>query len=78
MDLFSAVETCRVASLKGHYIQHEKNQWHNCRCFRLYYMLAWILLPEEFGVTFEFIPGKKYVEVLTNDHSHLDIDNMKI
>jgi hypothetical protein len=36
------------------------------------------LLLEEYGVTFEFLPGKKNVADVTDALSHLDIDILKI
>jgi hypothetical protein len=38
--------------------------------------LRWLLLLEEYGVTFEYVPGKK--NVVTDSLSHLDIDSLKI
>jgi hypothetical protein len=36
----------------------------------------WLLLLEEYGVTFEYLPGKK--NVVANALSRLDIDSLKI
>jgi hypothetical protein len=38
--------------------------------------LHWILLLEEYGVTFEYLPGNK--NVVADALSHLDIDSLKI
>jgi hypothetical protein len=38
--------------------------------------LRWLLLLEEYGVTFEYLPGKK--NVVADVLSHLDIDSLKI
>jgi hypothetical protein len=38
--------------------------------------LRWLLLPEEYGVTFEYLPGKKNVNA--DALSRLDIDSLKI
>jgi hypothetical protein len=38
----------------------------------------WLLLLEEYGVTFEFLPGKKNVTDLADVLSRLDIDSLKI
>jgi hypothetical protein len=38
--------------------------------------LCWLLLLEEYGVTFEYIPGKK--NVVADALSSLDIDSLKI
>jgi hypothetical protein len=37
---------------------------------------CWLLLLEEYGVTFENLPGKK--NVVADALSHLDIDSLKI
>jgi hypothetical protein len=38
--------------------------------------VRWLLLLEEYGVTFEYLPGKK--NVVTDALSRLDIDSLKI
>jgi hypothetical protein len=42
--------------------------------------LHWLLLLEEYGVTFEYVPGKtqKNVAVVADALSHLEIDSLKI
>jgi hypothetical protein len=37
---------------------------------------CWLLILEEYGVTFEYLPGKK--NVVTDALSRLDIDSLKI
>jgi hypothetical protein len=37
-----------------------------------------LLLLEEYGVRFEFIPGKKQKNIAADALSHLDIDSLKI
>jgi hypothetical protein len=39
---------------------------------------SWILLLEEYGVTFEYLPGKKYADTGADALSRLDIDSLKI
>jgi hypothetical protein len=39
---------------------------------------CWLLLLEEYGVTFEYLPGNKQKNVVVNALSHLDIDRLKI
>jgi hypothetical protein len=36
------------------------------------------LILEEYGVTFEYLPGKKNVGTVADDLSCLDIDSLKI
>jgi hypothetical protein len=38
----------------------------------------WLLLLEEYGITFEYLPGKKNVVTVADDLSRLDIDSLKI
>jgi hypothetical protein len=40
--------------------------------------LRWLLLLEEYGVTFEYLPGKKNVATVADALSRLDIDSLKI
>jgi hypothetical protein len=39
---------------------------------------CWLLLLEEYGVTFEYLPGKKQTNVVADVLSRLDIDSLKI
>jgi hypothetical protein len=41
-------------------------------------LLCWLLLLEEYGVTFEYFPGKKQQYVVADVLSRLDIDSLKI
>jgi hypothetical protein len=40
--------------------------------------ICWILILEEYGVTFEYLPGKKKFGTVADSISHLDIGNLKI
>jgi hypothetical protein len=40
--------------------------------------LSWILIHEEFGVTFEYLPGMKNVSTVADALSRLDIDSLTI
>jgi hypothetical protein len=40
--------------------------------------LRWLLLLEEYGVTFDYLPGKKQKYVVADALSRLDIDSLKI
>jgi hypothetical protein len=39
---------------------------------------CWLLLLEEYGVTFEYLSGKKNVAVVVDALSRLDVDSLKI
>jgi hypothetical protein len=39
---------------------------------------CWLLLLEEYGVTFEYLPGKKNVGTVADALSRLDIESLKI
>jgi hypothetical protein len=41
-------------------------------------LTCWLLLLEEYGVTFEYLPGKKNVATVADSLSRLDIDSLKI
>jgi hypothetical protein len=41
-------------------------------------VLRWLLLLENYGVTFEYLPGKKQKNVVADALSRLDIDSLKI
>jgi hypothetical protein len=41
-------------------------------------LTSWLLLLEEYGVTFEYLSGKKNVGTVLDALSRLDIDSLKI
>jgi hypothetical protein len=41
-------------------------------------LISWLLRLEEYGVTFEYLPGKKNVSPVADALSRLDIDSLKI
>jgi hypothetical protein len=41
-------------------------------------LTCWLLLLEEYGVTFEYLPGQKNVANVADDLSRLDIDSLKV
>jgi hypothetical protein len=41
-------------------------------------VLRWLVLLEEYGVTFEYLPGKKMKNVVADALSRPDIENLKI
>jgi hypothetical protein len=40
-------------------------------------ILRWLFLLEEYGVTFKYLPQKKYAGTLEDALSHLDIESLK-
>jgi hypothetical protein len=41
-------------------------------------LTCWLLLLEEYGVTFEYLPGEKNATAVADALSRLDIDSLKI
>jgi hypothetical protein len=41
-------------------------------------LTSWLLLLEEYGLTFEYLPGNKNVGTVADALSRLDIDSLKI
>jgi hypothetical protein len=39
---------------------------------------CWLLLLEEYGVTFEYLPGKKNIDTVADGLSRLEINSLKI
>jgi hypothetical protein len=55
---------------------HKNNTFNGLKASDHVLLICWFLLLEEYGVTFEYLPGKKnVVEVAL---SRLDIDSLKI
>jgi hypothetical protein len=79
-ELLSAIETCKEYKniLLGYpiifFADHKNNIFNGLRASDR--VLHWLLLLEEYGVTFEYLPGKK--NVVADALSRLDIDNLKI
>jgi hypothetical protein len=79
-ELLSAIETCKEYKniLLGYhqpiifFTDHKNNSFNVLKAHSTF----WLLLLEEYGVTFEYLPGKK--NVVADASSHLDIDNMNI
>jgi hypothetical protein len=58
------------------YTDHENNTYNGLKA--LDRVFRWLLLPEEYGVTNEYLLEKKCNITVANALSHLDIDNLKI
>jgi hypothetical protein len=81
-ELLSAIETCKEYKniLLGYhqpikvFTDYNNNTFNGLKASDRVFL--WILLLEEYGVTFEYLPGKK--NVVVDALSRLDIDSMKI
>jgi hypothetical protein len=81
-ELLSAIETCKEYKnilLEYHvsiivFTDHKNNTYNGLKASDR--VLRWLLLPEEYGATFEYLPGKK--NVVADALSRLDIDSLKI
>jgi hypothetical protein len=85
-ELLSAIETCKEYKniLLGYYepiivfTDQKNNTFNGLKASDRDFLLCWLLLLEEYGVTFEYLPGKKNVFTVKDDLSRLDIDSLKI
>ena len=79
-ELLSTMETCKEYKniLLGYpiivFTDHKNNTFNGLKASDR--VLRWLLLLEEYGVTFECLPGKK--NVVADALSRLDIDDLKI
>jgi hypothetical protein len=68
-DLLSAIETCKEYKnilLAYHlpiivFTYHKNNIFNGLKASDLVLRTCWLLLLEEYGLTFEYLPGKKNV-----------------
>jgi hypothetical protein len=83
-ELLSAIETCKIYKniLLGYhqpiivFTDHKNNTFNSLKASDRVLRTCWLLLLEEYGVTFEYLSGKK--NVVADALSHLDIDSLKI
>jgi hypothetical protein len=81
-ELLSAIETCKEYKniLLGYpiivFTDHKNNTFIGLKASDR--VLRWLLLLEEYGVTFEYLPGKKNVDIAADALFRLDIDSLKI
>ena len=79
-ELLSTIETCKEYKniLLGYpiivFTDHKNNTFNGLKASDR--VLRWLLLLEEYGVTFEYLPGKK--NVVADALSRLDIDDLII
>jgi hypothetical protein len=85
-ELLSAIETCKEYKniLLGYpiivFIDHKNNTSDGLKASDRVLLLCWLLILEEYGVTFEYLPGKKQKNVATiaDPLFCIDIDRLKI
>jgi hypothetical protein len=85
-ELLSGIETCKGYKniLLGYpiivFTNHKNNTFNGLKVFSSDRVLRtfWLLLLEEYGVTFEYLLGKKQKNVVADALSRLDIDSLKI
>jgi hypothetical protein len=83
-ELLSVIETCKEYKniLLGYpiivFTDHNNNTFNSLKASDL--VLRWFVLVEEYGVSFEYLPGKKLknVAVVADTLFCLDIDSLKI
>jgi hypothetical protein len=84
--LLSAIETCKEYNniLLGYhqpiivFTDHKNNTFNGLKASDRVLLICWLLLLEEYGVTFEYLPGKKNVITDADALSRLEIDSLKI
>jgi hypothetical protein len=58
------------------FTDHKNNTFNSLKASDL--VLHWLLLLEEYGVTFEYLPGKKNVATVADGLFPLDMNRLKI
>jgi hypothetical protein len=80
-ELLSAIETCKeyTNTLLGYpitvFTDNKNNTFNGLKASDR--VLRWFLLLEEYGVTFEYLPGKKNVGNVADALSRFDIHSLK-
>jgi hypothetical protein len=82
--LLSAIETCKEYKniLLGYhqsiiiFTDHKNNTFNGLKASDRVFRTCWLLFLEEYGVTFEYLSGKK--NVVADALSRLDIDSLNI
>jgi hypothetical protein len=83
-ELLPAIETCKEYKniLLGYSIivltDHKNNTFNGLKASDQVLLTCWLLLLEEYGETFEYLPGNKQKIVVADALSRLDIDSLKI
>jgi hypothetical protein len=85
-ELLSTIETCKEYKnilLSYHepiivFTDHKNNTFNGLKASDCILRTCWHLLLEEYGVSFEYLPGKKNAAAVADALSRLDIDSLKI
>jgi hypothetical protein len=78
-EFSSSIETCKeYKNILIVFTDHKNNNFNSLKGNSSDRVLRWLLLLEEYGVTFEYLPGKKNVGAVANTLSRLDIDILNI
>jgi hypothetical protein len=85
-ELLSDIETCKEYKnilLAYHqpiivFTGHKNNTFNRLKASDRVLRTWWLLLLKEYGVTFEYLPGKKNVATVADALSRLDIDSLSI
>jgi hypothetical protein len=83
-ELLSAMETCKEYKniLLGYpiivFTDHKNNTFNGLKASDRVLPTCLLLVLEEYGVTFEYLPGKKNLAVVADALSRLDIYSLKI
>jgi hypothetical protein len=84
--LLSAIEACKEYKniLLGYhqpiivFTNHTNSTFNGLKTSERVLRTYWLLLLEEYGVTFDYLPGKKNVAAVADTLTCLDIDSLKI
>jgi hypothetical protein len=82
--LLSAIEICKEYKniLLGNpiivFTDHKNNTFNVLKASDRVFLTSWLLLLEEYGVTFEYIPAKIQKNAVADALSRLDIDSLKV
>jgi hypothetical protein len=83
-ELLSAIETCKeYKNIQLGYpnivfTDHKNITFNGLKASDRVLLTSWLLLLEEYGETFDYLPGKKNVADVADALSRLDIDSLKI
>jgi hypothetical protein len=68
----------RLPSDNYNLTDHTNNTFNGLKASDRVLRTCWLVLLEEYGVIFEYLPGKKIVDTVPDTFSRLEIDSLKI